>query len=125
MASAYQLTPLKNACLTRCRGPLGFFLEHWRDGRAGAARMGALHGAYCVGCCWALMAVLFALGVMNLAWMAVVTALIAVEKLLPWRTRATAGVAVFLLVLGISVAVFPERLPGLSAPGAEAMHMGR
>jgi predicted metal-binding membrane protein len=112
-ASAYQLTPLKHACLTRCRGPLTFFLEHWRDGRAGAVRMGAVHGAYCVGCCWALMSVLFALGAMSIAWMAMVATLIASEKLLPWRRFATTAVAAVLLVLGLSVALAPDRVPGL------------
>lgn len=59
---------MKNACLTRCRGPFGYLLEHWHDGRAGAVRTGAGHGAWCVGCCWALMAALFAVGVMSVAW---------------------------------------------------------
>src|SRR5829696_3474662 len=83
-AAAYQLSPLKYACLTRCRSPLGFLTSSWRDGLWGAVDMGARHGAWCVGCCWALMASLFAVGVMSLAWMALVAALIAVEKLLPW-----------------------------------------
>ena len=86
-AAAYELTPLKYACLRRCRGPLGFVIEHWRDGRLGALRMGVMHGAWCVGCCWALMAALFALGAMSIAWMVLIALLIAVEKLLPWRGR--------------------------------------
>ena len=84
-AALYQLTPAKDACLRRCRGPLDFLMSQWRDGAWGALRMGAVHGAWCVGCCWALMAVLFALGVMSVPWMIVVASMIAVEKLLPWR----------------------------------------
>jgi predicted metal-binding membrane protein len=124
-AAAYQFTPLKHACLTRCRGPLGFFLEHWREGPVGAVRMGALHGAYCVGCCWALMGVLFALGAMSVTWMAMVAALIASEKLLPWRRFATAAVAAVLLVLGLSVAAAPDRLPGLDPSGGGMSMSGR
>src|SRR5690349_6305866 len=66
LAAIYEFTPLKEACLRRCRGPLGFLVTEWRDGRAGALRMGIVHGAWCVGCCWALMAALFALGAMSL-----------------------------------------------------------
>lgn len=80
-AGVYQLTPLKRACLTHCQTPMGFLMSHWRDGPAGAFRMGWQHGLYCVGCCWALMGVLFAVGVMNLVWVAVLTAFILVEKL--------------------------------------------
>ena len=72
VAAAYELTPLKDVCLGKCRSPLGFLLGSWRDGRSGALQMGAEHGAWCVGCCWALMASLFALGVMSIAWMAFV-----------------------------------------------------
>jgi predicted metal-binding membrane protein len=76
-AAAYELTPLKDVCLGKCRSPLGFLLGSWRDGRSGALRMGARHGAWCIGCCWALMASLFALGVMSIVWMAVIAGLIA------------------------------------------------
>jgi predicted metal-binding membrane protein len=117
-AAAYEFTPLKNACLTRCRGPLSFILESWRDGRLGALRMGIEHGAWCVGCCWALMAALFALGVMSIAWMVLVALLIAVEKLLPWRTVATGAVAGVLVVLAIGVAAVPDRVPALTVPAA-------
>jgi predicted metal-binding membrane protein len=79
--------------------------------------MGASHGAWCVGCCWALMASLFALGVMSIVWMAVVAALIAVEKVLPWRRLATYGTAALLLALGILVLVAPDAVPGLTIPG--------
>jgi predicted metal-binding membrane protein len=116
LAALYQLTPLKDVCLRHCRGPLSFILTHWRDGRAGALRMGIVHGGWCVGCCWALMAALFALGVMSLGWMAFIAALIAVEKMLPWKAIANYGVAVVLLVLGIAVAFVPDRVPGLTLP---------
>jgi predicted metal-binding membrane protein len=115
-AAIYEFTPLKYACLKRCRGPLSFLISEWRDGRAGATRMGVVHGAWCVGCCWALMAALFALGAMSLAWMAIIAALIAFEKMLPWRTAATAGVATVLAVLAIGVAGAPSHVPGLTIP---------
>ena len=99
VAAAYELTPLKSVCLSKCRSPFGFLIGAWRDGLRGAFEMGARHGAWCIGCCWALMAALFALGVMSVAWMAFVAALIAVEKLVPWRRTATYGVAGVLLVL--------------------------
>jgi predicted metal-binding membrane protein len=79
-AGAYQLTPLKRACLAHCRSPLGFMMTHWHAGNAGALRMGVAHGLYCLGCCWALMGVLFAVGVMNLVWVAALALLVLVEK---------------------------------------------
>jgi predicted metal-binding membrane protein len=121
LAAIYELTPLKNACLGRCRSPLGFLLGSWRGGWSGALRMGAENGAWCVGCCWALMASLFALGVMSVTWMAVVAALIATEKLLPWRGVATYGTALVLLALGVVVLVAPDALPGLTVPGHDPM----
>ena len=90
-AAAYELTPLKDVCLRKCRSPLGFLLGAWRDGRIGSLQMGVRHGAWCVGCCWALMASLFALGVMSIVWMAFVAAIIAAEKTLPWRRVAVYG----------------------------------
>lgn len=120
-AAVYELTPAKAVCLRHCRTPLGFLLGHWRDGLAGALRMGMTHGAWCLGCCWALMASLFALGIMSIVWMAFVTALIAVEKLLPWRRLAVYGVAAFLLVLGVLIVVAPEAVPGLTVPGQTPM----
>jgi predicted metal-binding membrane protein len=95
--AVYELTPLKDVCLGKCRSPLGFLLGSWRGGRSGALQMGVKHGAWCVGCCWALMAALFALGVMSLAWMAFVAALIAAEKTLPWGRAVTYGTAALLL----------------------------
>ena len=117
-AAAYQLTPFKNRCLSKCRGPLRFVLESWRDGRTGAVRMGIEQGAWCVGCCWALMASLFALGVMSLAWMAFVAALIALEKLSPWRLAANGAIAALLLITGIGLAVTPASVPALTVPGS-------
>ena len=83
IAGLYQLTPLKRACLRTCHSPLGFLVSRWRTGVSGAFTMGLEHGAYCVGCCWALMLLLFAGGVMNLTVIAALTALVAFEKLAP------------------------------------------
>ncbi|GAB88684.1 DUF2182 domain-containing protein [Gordonia rhizosphera] len=121
VAAVYQFTPAKTACLRHCRSPLGVLLGHWRAGLSGALRMGAAHGMWCLGCCWALMASLFALGIMSITWMAFVTALITVEKLLPWRRVATYGTAAVLLVLGVLVATAPESVPGLTIPGQVQM----
>ncbi len=82
-AGLYQLSPLKRACLAQCRGPMQFLMFHWRPGPLGALRLGMLHGAYCVGCCWLLMALLFVGGVMNLVWVAALTVFVLVEKLAP------------------------------------------
>ena len=110
-AAAYELTPLKDFCLTKCRSPFGFLLGSWRSGLWGAASMGARHGAWCVACCWALMASLFALGVMSLTWMAVVSALIAAEKTLPWRRVVTYGTALVLVGLGAALVLAPGMGP--------------
>jgi len=117
-AAAYQLTPLKDTCLRHCRSPLMFLMSNWRPGRFGGLRMGVVHGGWCVGCCWALMAALFAFGVMSLGWMALIAALIAVEKLLPWKALASGGIAALLLVLGVGVALAPSSVPGLTVPGS-------
>jgi predicted metal-binding membrane protein len=115
-AAVYQLTPAKNACLRKCRGPLDFVLGGWRDGLGGAFRLGVSHGAWCVGCCWALMAALFALGVMSVGWMLFVAALIALEKMLPWMELANRGIAALLVTVGVLVAFAPDRVPGLTLP---------
>jgi predicted metal-binding membrane protein len=120
-AAAYELTPLKDVCLTKCRSPLGFLMGSWRDGSWGGITMGARHGAWCVGCCWALMASLFALGVMSVAWMAFVAALIALEKTLPWGRAATYATGAVLLVLGVWLLVAPDSVPGLMVPGGMPM----
>ena len=124
VAAIYQLTPLKDVCLRKCRSPFTFLLGAWRPGRSGAVRMGIEHGAWCVGCCWALMAALFALGVMSIGWMALIAAFIATEKLLPWRTIANRAVTVGLLLLTIAVLAAPEDVPGLTLPDSpEATQM--
>ena len=120
-AAIYELTPLKDVCLGKCRSPLGLLLGSWRDGRSGALRMGVRTGAWCVGCCWALMASLFALGLMSIAWMAFVAGLIAAEKIIPWRRVATYGTAVILLTLGVLLLAAPDAIPALTIPGHEVM----
>jgi predicted metal-binding membrane protein len=115
-AAAYQLTRPKDVCLRHCREPFTFVTAHWRSGPAGALRMGAIHGCWCVGCCWALMASLFALGVMSLGWMALIAALIAIERLLPWKEVANRGVAVPLVAIGILLAFARAAVPGLTGP---------
>jgi predicted metal-binding membrane protein len=123
LAAVYEITPLKDVCLAKCRSPLGFLLGTWRDGRRGALEMGARHGGWCLGCCWALMAALFALGVMSLTWMVFVAALIALEKTVPSRRAVTWGTAGVLLALGLAVVAAPSDVPGLVVPsGHSAMH---
>jgi len=100
-AALYELTPAKEGCLRRCRHPLGLVVTHWRPGLAGVARIGAVHGAWCAACCWALMAGLLALGAMNMGWMLLVAVLVAAQKLLPWERVATLGVAATLVALAI------------------------
>src|SRR6185503_12021343 len=121
VAAVYELTPLKDVCLGKCRSPLGFLLGSWRDGPTGALRMGAKHGAWCVGCCWALMAALFALGIMSIVWMAVIAGLIAFEKTIPWRRVASYGTAAVLLALGLLVLTAPRAIPGLTTPSDAPM----
>ena len=121
VAAIYELTPLKDVCLGKCRSPLGFLLGSWKDGLRGAVGMGARHGLWCIGCCWALMASLFALGVMSIAWMAFVAGLIAFEKLVPWRRAATFGTAAILLTLGALLLATPNAIPGLTIPGSGSM----
>jgi predicted metal-binding membrane protein len=116
VAAAYELTPLKDVCLGKCRSPLGLLLGSWRDGWSGALRMGLKNGGWCVGCCWALMASFFALGIMNVLWMAIVAGLIAIEKTLPWRRVATYGTAAVLLALGVLLLSVPDAVPGLTIP---------
>ena len=102
-AGLYQLTPLKTACLKRCRNPADFLVTHWRRGRVGALRLGVEHGAYCVGCCWALMGVLVVAGSMSLAWVVAIALVVAAEKLLPAGQLLGRLGGVVLLVAGIVV----------------------
>jgi predicted metal-binding membrane protein len=105
-AGIYQWLPLKDACLRTCRAPLQFFLFHWRPGARGAVRMGMEHGAICVGCCWALMLLLFVAGVMNLLWVALIAAFVLAEKLAPprWPVARAAGAALVVAGIGLMVA---------------------
>jgi predicted metal-binding membrane protein len=102
-ADLCQLTPLKRFWLDRCRSPLAFVMTHWRDGRLGALRMGLSHRAYCLGCGWALFAVLVTASVMSLAWMLLLTLIVFAEKVLPGGQRASQGVGIALVTLGIGV----------------------
>jgi predicted metal-binding membrane protein len=101
VAGVYQITPLKRACLQQCQSPLGFLMHHWRAGTAGAFRMGIDHGVYCLGCCWALMLLLFVGGVMNLAVIAALTAFVAFEKLSPFGMQTARVSGVLLAGLGV------------------------
>ena len=101
LAGVYQLTPIKDTCLRACRSPLGFLMSRWRDGVPGAFRMGIQHGIYCVGCCWALMLLLFAGGVMNLAVIAALSALVAFEKLVPLGLQTARIIGVLLIAAGL------------------------
>jgi predicted metal-binding membrane protein len=118
LAALYQLTPAKDACLRRCRSPFAFLTDEWRDGRRGALVMGTLHGAWCVGCCWGLMAALFAVGVMSVGWMVLVSVLIAIEKLIPWPRAANYTIVALLIALGLGVALAPNRVPGITLPNS-------
>jgi predicted metal-binding membrane protein len=116
VAAVYELTPLKEACLGKCRSPLGLLVGSWRDGSTGAVGMGVQNGAWCVGCCWALMVSFFALGIMSAVWMATVAGVIAIEKTLPWRHVATYATAGGLFILGVLVFAIPHAVPGLTIP---------
>ena len=96
-AGLYQWSPFKQACLRQCRGPVRYLTEHWRPGLRGAFALGLRHGAWCLGCCWMLMALLFVGGIMNLAWIAALTVLVAAEKLLPGGPRVARASGVVLL----------------------------
>jgi predicted metal-binding membrane protein len=124
-AGLYELTPLKTMCLRHCRSPMHFVVTGWREGAPGAFRMGAEHGAYCLGCCWGLMVALFALGVMSLFWMALVAGIIVFQKLAPRADRLVSVVAVALVALGIWVAAAPRSVPGLTQPGGAMQMDGR
>lgn len=111
LAGLYQLTPLKRACLTHCRSPLAFVMSSWRPGTSGAFRMGIEHGLYCLGCCWLLFVVLFPLGMMNVAAMAVITVFIFAEKTFPFGRRVVQAGAAVLVLYGVAVLIRPELLP--------------
>jgi predicted metal-binding membrane protein len=100
-AGLYQWMPVKGACLSHCRSPLGFFSAEWREGSLGALVMGMRHGSYCVGCCWLLMGLLFVAGVMNVLWVAVIAGFVLVEKLVPWGDRLGRVAGVVLVGWGL------------------------
>jgi predicted metal-binding membrane protein len=110
-AGLYQLSPLKRSCLTKCRSPLAFILNSWRDGWGGAFRMGLEHGLYCLGCCWLLFVILFPLGIMNVAAMAVITLFIFAEKSLPQGRRIGQAASALLIVYGLVAIFLPTALP--------------
>ena len=111
LAGLYQLSPLKNICLSKCRTPLQFILSSWHDGYGGAFRMGLEHGTYCLGCCWLLFVILFPLGIMNIAVMALVTALIFAEKALPIGRQISKLTGAGLIVYGALIMFLPAALP--------------
>lgn len=111
LAGVYQLTPLKYACLSKCRSPLGFIMSSWREGYLGSFRMGLEHGLFCFGCCWFLFVILFPLGIMNIAAMAIITVLIFAEKSLAYGVQIAHIAAIALIVYGILVIAMPSLLP--------------
>ena len=102
-AGLYQLTPLKRTCLGKCQTPVGFLMTHWRDGTRGALRMGIDHGVFCLGCCWALMCVLFVVGAMNLAWVAALTLLVLLEKVGPGGRYIAGATGVVMIAAGVTL----------------------
>jgi predicted metal-binding membrane protein len=118
LAALYQLTPYKRGFLLKCRSPLRFLSATWRDSRSGAFLMGLCNGGWCLGCSWALMAALFALGVMSLTWMVLIAGLVALEKVGPWGRTAKVATAGVLVVLAVAILVLPRDLPGFVVPGS-------
>jgi predicted metal-binding membrane protein len=117
-AALYQLSSSKSKCLMRCRSRRAFRLEASHDSRGSSLRAGIRHGGWCLGCCWALMAALFALGAMSIGWMVLISVLVAAERLLPWRGVASVGAASLLAALAIGLAAAPARVPMLTIPGS-------
>jgi predicted metal-binding membrane protein len=111
VAGLYQLTPLKDICLSKCRTPVSFLMNSWRDGLGGAVRMGLEHGAYCLGCCWLVFLILFPLGMMNIGVLALITILIFAEKALPLGRQVACAAGVGLLAYGAVVVFVPDALP--------------
>lgn len=110
VAGVFQFTRWKDTCLTRCRGPMEWILTRWREGQGGAWRMGIEHGVFCTGCCWALMMLLFVLGVMNLVWVAALTLLVCVEKLLPRPAFTVRAIGAVLVAWGGTLLLWGPRL---------------
>ncbi len=105
LAGVWQFTPLKQACLSHCRSPIGFLLTHWSSGFVGRVRMGAAHGAHCLGCCWALMALALVVGMANPAWMALLMAIMLAETALPWGARLVQPLGALLIATGITMLI--------------------
>lgn len=103
LAGAYQWLPVKQSCLDHCRSPLAFFTTSWREGRAGAVLMGMAHGLFCVGCCWMIMALLFVAGVMNLAWVAALSALVLLERFSPAGVMLARIAGVLFIAVAVSI----------------------
>jgi len=110
-AGVYQLTPLKEICVSKCRTPMSFLMNSWRDGLGGSFRMGIEHGGYCLGCCWLLFLILFPLGMMNVAVLALITLLIFAEKVLPLARRISYAGGIALIAYGAVVLFVPDALP--------------
>jgi predicted metal-binding membrane protein len=121
-AGAYQLSPLKKVCLSKCRTPITFIVTSWHDGTLGAVRMGLEHGFFCLGCCWLLFLILFPLGIMNIAAMAIVTLLIFAEKALASGERIAMAAGIALILYGMAVLVFPQALPTFMAASGMSMN---
>ena len=121
VAGVYQLTPFKDRCLSKCRTPISFIMTSWHDGVAGALRMGLVHGFYCLGCCWLLFVILFPLGIMNIAAMAVITLVVFAEKTAPWGRSVARTTAAALVAYGAMVLVVPRVLPTFVASGGMPM----
>jgi predicted metal-binding membrane protein len=115
-AGIYQMSSLKHSCLMGCRSPLTFFMRYWRRGNLGAVAMGVRHGLVCVGCCWAMMAVMFAVGAMSLTWMALLSLFMFGEKVLPEGQKLAIPIACFLWAMGGWIALFPGTAPLLKTP---------
>ena len=120
VAGIYQLTPLKDVCLSKCREPIEFIVTSWRNGARSALEMGLLHGVYCLGCCWLLFIILFPLGIMNVGAMAAVTLIIFAEKTLPWPRLAPYATAGVLVLYGALVITSPQLLPTFQQDGPKA-----
>lgn len=108
VAALYEFSPLKDRCLAHCRSPLAFITQHWRPHFRGALRMGAVHGAYCLGCCWVMMLLLFAVGVMNLLWVAVLAALVLLQKVLPGGRAVPRTTGVVMAGIGLALIFYPR-----------------
>lgn len=110
-AGLYQFTPLKDLCLTKCRTPISFIMTPWREGTLGALQMGAIHGAWCLGCCWLLCAIMFPLGMMSVAALATVTVIVFAEKTLPWGPAVAQAAGTVIFAYGLLIIIQPQALP--------------